>query len=154
MRCYAGGMTMTSSRLTLAALIAGLSAAGLFLSGCGESKAVAIDPAVNVARGKYLVTQVGMCADCHTPRGPGGVFDESRWLQGSQLGFAPTVPMPAWAEFAPPIAGLVNYTDAQAIAFLTSGKTIHGQPLRPPMPPYRFSTEDAEAVLAYLRSLK
>jgi mono/diheme cytochrome c family protein len=147
-------MTMTSSRLTLAAMIAGLSGAGLFLSGCGESKAVAVDPAAKLARGKYLVENVGMCADCHTPRGPGGVFDQSRWLQGSVLGFAPTVPMPAWAEAAPPIAGLPAYTDEQALAFLTTGKTISGQPLRPPMPPYRFNTEDAEAVLVYLRSLK
>ena len=135
-------------------MIAALSSAGFFLSGCGDSKAVAADPAAKLARGKYLVENVGMCADCHTPRGPGGVFDQSRRLQGSVLGFAPLGPMPAWAEAAPPIAGLQAYTDEQALAFLTTGKTIHGQPLRPPMPPYRFNTEDAEAVLVYLRSLK
>ncbi|MEZ0216761.1 MAG: cytochrome c [Rariglobus sp.] len=145
---------MTTNRLSLVAAIAGFSACSLFLTGCGDTKAVAVDPTAKLARGQYLVQNVGMCADCHTPRGPGGVFDQSRWLQGSVLGFAPTVPMPAWAEAAPPIAGLPNYTDEQALAFLTTGKTISGQPLRPPMPPYRFSPEDAEAVLAYLRSLK
>jgi mono/diheme cytochrome c family protein len=147
-------MIMTTSRLTFVATLAGVSAGGLFLSGCGDSKAVVVDPAAKLARGKYLVEHVGMCADCHTPRGPGGVFDESRSLKGAPLGFAPTVPMPAWAGYAPPIAGLHNYTDEQALAFLTTGKTIHGQPLRPPMPPYRFSSEDADAVLVYLRSLK
>ena len=149
-------MIMTTNRLTLVAAIAGFSAFGLFLSGCGESKAVAVaaDPSAKVARGKYLVENVGMCADCHSPRGPGGAFDQSRWLQGAPLGFAATVPMPAWAEVAPPIAGLHNYTDEQAVAFLSTGKTISGQPLRPPMPQYRFNTEDAEAVVAYLRSLK
>jgi len=115
---------------------------------------VALDPAVKQERGRYLVQNVGMCADCHSPRGPGGVFDQGRWLQGSPLGFGATVPMPAWAGFAPAIAGLPNYTDEQAIALLTDGRTLHGQPLRPPMPEYRFNREDAEAVVVYLRSLK
>lgn len=128
--------------------------AGLALTGCDTNKAGALDPAAKQERGRYLVQNVGMCADCHSPRGPGGVFDQSRWLQGAPLGFAATVPMPAWAGFAPAIAGLRNYTDEQAIALLTEGRALHGQPLRPPMPEYRFSREDAEAVVVYLRSLK
>jgi hypothetical protein len=62
--------------------------------------------------------------------------------------------MPAWGGYAPAIAGLRNYTDEQAIALLSEGRTLHGQPLRPPMPEYRFSREDAAAVVAYLRTLK
>lgn len=135
-------------------LVAGVAAAGLSLTGCDSSKAAAVDPAAKKERGRYLVEQVGMCADCHSPRGPGGAFDQSRWLQGAPLGFAPTVPMPVWATFAPPIAGLPAYTDEQAIALLSEGKRPHGEPLRPPMPPYRFNREDAEAVVAYLRALK
>jgi len=132
----------------------GVMAAGLLLAGCDAGNAAMIDPAAKQARGRYLVHQVGMCADCHTPRGPGGVFDQSQWLQGAPLGFAPSVPMPVWAGHAPAIAGLKNYTDEQAIALLTEGRTIHGQPLLPPMPEYRFSADDAEAVVAYLRTLK
>lgn len=147
-------MTMTSRFVMRSLMIATLPVAVLLLSGCGGDSKASADPAVKQARGKYLVEQVGLCADCHTPRGPGGVFDQSRWLQGAPLGFAATVPMPAWAEFAPAIAGLPNYTDEQALAFLTAGRTPHGRPLRPPMPEYRFSPEDAAAVLAYLRALK
>lgn len=124
------------------------------LAGCRDEKVVVPDPQVRLERGRYLVEKIGMCADCHSPRGPGGVFDRARWLQGSPLGFAPTVPMPAWAEHAPAIAGLHNYSDEQAVALLTEGKTLHGQPLRPPMPEFRFNREDASAVVAYLRSLK
>ena len=32
--------------------------------------------------------------------------------------------------------------------------TAEGQPLRPPMPPYRLNEADARAVAAYLKSLK
>lgn len=131
-----------------------LSAAGLSLVGCDASRAKSLDPAAKLDRGRYLVENVGMCADCHSARGPDGAFDRERWLTGAPLGFAATVPLPAWAEFAPPIAGLPAHTDAQAVALLSEGKTPHGQPLRPPMPEYRFSREDAEAVVAYLRSLK
>ncbi|CAM2870044.1 c-type cytochrome [Rariglobus hedericola] len=130
----------------------GLAAAMMtMLSGCDGRERV--DPEVTRARGQYLVEKVGMCADCHSARGPGGMFDLGQWLQGAPLGFSPTVPMPAWAGYAPGIAGLHNYTDAQAIALLTEGKTLNGQPLRPPMPAYRFNREDAEAIVVYLRSL-
>lgn len=145
-------MTMIFSRGALG--VAGLGAFGLVLAGCAPRETAAPDPVAKEARGKYLVERVGMCIDCHSPRGPGGQFDLSRWLQGAPLGFAPTVPMPAWAPYAPAIAGLTQFTDEQALALLTEGKTVSGQPLRPPMPEYRFNREDAEAIVAYLRSLK
>jgi mono/diheme cytochrome c family protein len=108
----------------------------------------------NLKRGKYLVEQVGMCADCHSPRNEKGEFVRERWLQGSPLHFKPLNPMP-FAVVAPPIAGLPGYAkDEQAIKFLVSGVTASGKPTLPPMPQYRFSTEDATAVVAYLRSLK
>lgn len=141
-------------------LMTGLRAAGAMLtvmagvSGCSPAKDAAINPGAKRARGQYLVERVGMCIDCHSPRGPGGQFDRSRWLQGAQLGFAPTVPMPAWATYAPSLAGLMQFTDEQALALLTGGKTVSGQPLRPPMPEYRFDRGDAEAIIAYLRSLE
>jgi mono/diheme cytochrome c family protein len=109
--------------------------------------------ASQIARGKYLVERVAMCADCHSPRDGKGEFIRERWLQGSALDFKNTVPMPKWAEVAPPIAGLPGWTAEQGIAFLMSGKEPRGEMPDPPMPRYRMNREDATAVVAYLRSL-
>jgi mono/diheme cytochrome c family protein len=122
--------------------------------------AVAAEPApkskpspAQVARGKYLVERVGMCADCHSPRDQKGEFIRERWLQGSELDFKATVPMPKWAAVAPPIAGLPGWSDANAVTFLMTGKEPNGETADPPMPQFRMTREDATAVVAYLRSL-
>lgn len=106
-----------------------------------------------VARGKYLVEQVAMCVDCHSPRNEKGEYVRERWLQGAALTFKPTVPMPSWAEAAPPLAGLPGWTEAQLVTLLTTGKDQKGKPAEPPMPEYRMTREDAAAVAAYLASL-
>lgn len=105
-------------------------------------------------RGKYLVESVGMCADCHSPRDQKGQYIKEKWLSGSTLAFKPTVPMPVWAPTAPSLRSLPNYTDEQAVKLLTTGVSRTGNPLRPPMPEFRFNEEDAKAVIAYLRSFK
>ena len=105
-----------------------------------------------IERGRYLVDHVGLCADCHTPRGEKGELLSALWLQGAPIGFAPKFPMP-WAEAAPPIAGLPSMNDEQALVVLTTGVRPDGSNPRPPMPPYRFSESDARAVIAYLRTL-
>jgi len=110
------------------------------------------DPDATIERGRYLVTQVGMCQDCHTPRDENGMLLEDKWLQGSLIKFSPLMEMP-WADAAPGIAGLPGYTDDDAKRLLTSAVSRTGEPLRPPMPPYKFSNEDADAVISYLRSL-
>jgi len=104
-------------------------------------------------RGRYLVQQVGLCGDCHTPMDDKGQRVEAKALRGARIMFKPTAPMPVWGEFAPPIAGLPGFTDAQAITFLTTGKDVSGKFPAPPMPSYRFNKKDAADVLAYLRSL-
>ncbi|HWQ35038.1 MAG TPA: c-type cytochrome [Blastocatellia bacterium] len=106
-----------------------------------------------IARGKYIVESVGMCADCHTPRNERGEFDQARWLQGSQLFIAPTVPIPNWAGGAPRIAGLPRLSEADVTSLLEKGTTTQGWSPRPPMPPFRMAHEDAAAVAAYLKSL-
>lgn len=111
------------------------------------------DRAKLVQRGEYLVKNVGMCHDCHSPRDERGQFVESRWLGGSRLSFKPTVPMP-FAEIAPPLAGLEGYKEADMVTFLSTGKLPNGGTPRPPMPEYRLNAEDAAAVVAYLKSLK
>ena len=93
-----------------------------------------------------------MCTDCHAQRLPSGEFDRNNWLLGGALPFRPTVDMP-WAEVALPIAGLHGYTDEQAVKFLMTGERPSGIPVRPPMPVYRMTRDEAEAVVAYLRSV-
>jgi mono/diheme cytochrome c family protein len=119
------------------------------------SAARAQDP---VARGKYLVEGVAMCADCHTPRGAGGELDREQWMAGATLDFKPAGPNPVWADYAPPLAGWggrgSSYSEEQAIKLLETGLGPNGKPLRPPMPAYRMSREDATAVVAYLKTVK
>ncbi|HEY1107287.1 MAG TPA: hypothetical protein VGE76_01605 [Opitutaceae bacterium] len=103
-----------------------------------------------LVRGRYLVEQVGMCADCHSPRNEQGQFLTDSWLKGGLLPLKPIVPMP-FTAVAPAIAGLPTMNEAQAKVFLTTGKRADGSYALPPMPPYRFSPGDADAVIAYLR---
>jgi mono/diheme cytochrome c family protein len=105
-----------------------------------------------VERGRYLVHDVALCVDCHSPRDEKGQFLEGKHLTGAALGFAATVPMP-WAPAAPAIAGLENFTAEQAVKFLMTGERPSNVPVLLPMPAYRMKQADAEAVVAYLKSL-
>lgn len=109
-----------------------------------------------IKRGEYLVNNVGMCGDCHTPRGERGALVMEKHLQGAPLGFAPSVPMPVWADYALPIAGLPGgWGEADMVKYLTEGVRPGGlPPTRPPMPEFRLNEADAKAVAAYIRSLK
>ena len=110
-------------------------------------------PDAQIQHGKYLVENVAMCAECHTPRDGKGQFDRSQWLQGNVLDFKPDHPM-LFAAVAVPIAGLPGFTDEQAVKFLETGLDVAGKPAMWPMPQFRFNHDDAAAVVAYLRSLK
>lgn len=139
-----------SARRTLAAMgLVLLASAGTGLRGETGAHATATPL---LERGRYLVENVGMCADCHSPRTQQGEFDRSRWLAGAALPFAPTVPMP-WSPAAPPIAGLPSMNDHDAGKFLQTGQRPDGSKPRPPMPEFRFNAEDAQAIVTYLRSL-
>ena len=127
---------------------------GVVAIAAGAALLGAAAPDKQVARGKYLTEQVAMCIDCHTPRTERGEFDRARWLGGSKLDFAPSHPMPMWADFAPELAGLRAWTNEQVVTLLSTGRRADGTMPRPPMPPYRMSKVDAAAVAAYLRSLK
>jgi hypothetical protein len=108
-----------------------------------------------VARGEYLVKHTSMCDDCHTLHDEHGNLVASKHLLGAKIIYAPIQPMPStvWADTAPPISGLTFLTDEQAVQFFTTGKMPDGKLARIPMPPYRFSKSDAEALTAYLKSL-
>jgi hypothetical protein len=59
-----------------------------------------------------------------------------------------------WPLQAPRIAGTPPGTDAEMVKLLTTGIWRDGKYLRPPMPQFRMKPQDAEAVVAYLKSLK
>jgi len=110
-------------------------------------------PDAQIQRGKYLVENVALCAECHTPRDAKGQLDHSQWLQGNLIDFKPDHPMD-YAAVAPPIAGLPGFTDEKAVTFLETGIDLTGKRAMWPMPQFRFNHDDAVAVVAYLRSLK
>lgn len=107
----------------------------------------------DVERGRYLVEDVAMCEECHTPRDAKGNLDESRQLQGAQIWIQPVHPITDWANRAPALAGFVGFTDAQGEDILERGIGPNGLSIQPPMHIYHMSPADALAVIAYLRSL-
>ncbi len=106
-----------------------------------------------VARGKYIVESVAMCGTCHTPRLNNGDMDREHWLDGAALWVQPSRPDSNWPLKAPRLAGTPPGSDAELVTLLTTGIWQDGSRLRPPMPQFRMSKDDAEAVVAYLRSL-
>jgi len=118
----------------------------------GESAANLRNPAL-IERGKYIVESVAMCERCHTPRDERGNAERSNWLKGGPVQLKQTYPTPTWAEREPRIAGSPPGTDEQFITLLTTGISRTGAPPNLPMPPFRMTRQDAEAVLAYLKSL-
>jgi hypothetical protein len=107
----------------------------------------------DVARGKYIVEEVAMCGECHTPRDASGNLIEERDLQGAPTWIAPVHPDHNWAWNAPTIAGFAGYSDADAVNILEKGIGANGQPIQRPMHIYHMSHEDQLAVVAYLKSL-
>lgn len=117
-------------------------------------KAAAQAPAQsNVERGRYLVEDVAMCEECHTPRDANGNLDESRRLQGAQIWIMPVHSNPNWAMNAPPLAGFGGYTDEQGTDILEKGLGPNGETIRQPMHIYHMNHADAQAIIAYLRSM-
>ncbi len=122
--------------------------AAALLAACAEQEA-ADTPEALLAHGEYLVENVVLCGDCHTPMLPEGGWDATRKLQGATL----QVP-PPMASLAPQLAGRpAGYTEEQFVSFIQTGVRPDGSHARPPMPPYRLNERDARAVAAYITSL-
>jgi hypothetical protein len=107
----------------------------------------------NVEHGRYLVEDVAMCEECHTPRDKNGNLDETRRLQGAQIWIMPVHSNPNWANNAPPLAGFGEYSDQQGEDILERGLGPNGETIRQPMHIYHMNHADAQAIIAYLRSL-
>lgn len=110
--------------------------------------------AADIARGKYIVENVAMCPQCHTPRDNNGLLDHAHELDGAPEFFQPPHPEADWPLNAPRIGGNPPASDEDMIKLLTTGIWTDGKPLRLPMMPFRMSEVDAKAVLAYLKSTK
>jgi mono/diheme cytochrome c family protein len=75
-------------------------------------------PTEPLARGRYLADHVGVCTDCHTPRGRLGVPDTSLYLAGTEDG-PNGDPVP---NITPDRAtGLGKWTENQIVQLLQSG---------------------------------
>ncbi len=110
-----------------------------------------------VARGKFLVSIIP-CSDCHTPGTFLGKPDKTRFLGGSEVGFA----VPGLGVFYGPNltpdkeTGLGNWTNEQIATAIRTGKLPDGRIIAPPMPVEVFShlsKADALAIAAYLKTL-
>jgi mono/diheme cytochrome c family protein len=127
----------------------------LCLGAVAGASVAAADTAVE--RGKYLVAVIG-CGDCHTPGYFLGKPDMTKFLAGSDVGFA----VPGLGVFVAPNltpdqdTGLGKWTTEQIVAAITKGERPDGRVLAPTMPWNDLShltKEDAVAIAAYLKSL-
>src|SRR4051812_1027641 len=155
-----GGISsMRSSHLLPAAmvLLAGVAVAQSSTAQAGRGTTAA--PAAqslggNAEHGRYIVHEVAMCVQCHSPRDEQGNILESREFDGGPIPFRPPWPND-WAIYAPRNKGLPGYDDALAIRLLTEGAIGRdGRQLKLPMPRFHMSKQDAADVIAYMRSLR
>ncbi len=111
----------------------------------------------NAERGKYLVEEVAKCGDCHTPMGPEG-SDREKWLKGAVLSFGPIQPVKDWHKTAPDLtsSGRLSqrWGESGLTKFLETGLGPSGHTADPPMPAYKMKPEDAQDIVAYLKTLK
>jgi mono/diheme cytochrome c family protein len=107
-----------------------------------------------VTQGEHLANHVAICVQCHSPRSGEGELDRTRLFKGAPIPVRSPFPAQTWALSAPAIAGLPGWTTDDALALLTTGRRPSGFAPKPPMPPFRLSREEAEAVIQYLRSVR
>jgi mono/diheme cytochrome c family protein len=110
-----------------------------------------------VERGKYLV-MLGSCTDCHTPGYFFGKPDMARYLGGAEVGFE----IPGLGVFHGPNltpdseTGLGNWTIAQIVTAVQTGKRPDGRELAPIMPWRAFANltkDDVTAIAVFLKSI-
>jgi mono/diheme cytochrome c family protein len=111
----------------------------------------------SIERGDYLVNGLLTCGNCHTPRGPGGVFDMSKQLSGGPQTFDEHAFTVKGANITPDLeTGIGKWSDDDIKRALQTGIRPNGIRLAPIMPYtfYKvFIPRDLNAVVAYLRSV-
>ena len=108
----------------------------------------------NIEHGRYIIEGVAMCFECHSTRdGEGAIIPGTRFM-GGPLPVASPPWANNWAVRTPRIAGLPGYTTEMGIRLLTQGAIGRdGVQLRPPMPRFRMTPQDAADVVGYLKSI-
>jgi mono/diheme cytochrome c family protein len=153
MRMTARSFFLRTSLLAGAGLALAVSMRTLALAASPQVSKPSADSATLVARGEYLTTSVAMCVQCHSGRDENGTILDSARFHGGAIPVTSPYSSQTWATIAPSLAGLPGFTDDQVISLLTTGSMGDGRPSpRRPMPPFRLSRPDAEAIVAFLRS--
>ena len=130
---------------------------------CGDDDdgtSVAEDPAVAIARGKYIVDVVAVCQDCHTPRDAAGAPIAAQYLSGAEC-FVQLENESCLntSNITSHETGLLNRSDEEIKRMIRDGirpAATGDEPLSPVMPYYVFhnmSEADLNAVVAYLRTV-
>lgn len=141
--------TSVVTRATLALSLFGLSVMAEANTALAEGR---------LQRGEYLATIMD-CGGCHTTGALLGKPDPARNLAGSQVGFQ----IPDLGIFYPPNltpdreTGLGGWSQADIVKAVRMGVRPDGRQLVPVMPYHHYSKlsdADADALAAYLKSLK
>ncbi|MBT4092524.1 MAG: c-type cytochrome, partial [Nitrospinaceae bacterium] len=108
-------------------------------------------------RGKYLMSGVVACGNCHTNNGPWGKPVPGKELSGGHKWDEP--PFTVYAANITPDkeTGIGAWTDKQLFAAIREGKRPDGSLIGPPMPGglyAKISDRDLRAIIAYLRQVK
>jgi mono/diheme cytochrome c family protein len=110
-----------------------------------------------IERGSYLVNGVLTCGNCHTPRGPGGVFDIAKQFSGGpQTWNEPSFTVKGANITSDPEFGIGKWSADDIKKALQTGIRPNGTQLAPIMPYgfYKvFTPGDLDAVAAYLRTI-
>lgn len=111
-------------------------------------------------RGRYLAAHVSLCLDCHSQRDfslfAGPVVEGTFGMGGERFDRRMGLPGVLYASNITP-AALSSWTDGEILRAFTAGVSRDGHALFPlmPYPEYAvMATTDAEAIIAYLRTLR
>lgn len=150
--------------LVLLLLVAGAGVAYLFATypaiAAAEGISVTSTPE-RVARGKYMFEHVAICVDCHSERDfkklAGPIVDGTDG-KGGEAFTRDLMDLPGdfYARNITP-AGIGDWTDGEVLRAITAGVNKRGDALFPLMPYLnygRMDREDAESIVAYMRTLK
>jgi mono/diheme cytochrome c family protein len=146
--------------------------AGVALAACSSPTPAPADAAVDVprvptattgtvARGRYLVDHVLVCGTCHTPNGPDGRPDPTKYLAGSRnydftdaAGTLVSVYAENLTSHDP--EGLATWTDEALRTVITQGlddEHVAAYPIMP-YPEYSVLTrQDQDSIIQYLRTV-
>lgn len=107
-----------------------------------------------VLRGRDLVEGAGHCGECHTPRSLAGGSEKSQWLAGAKAaegdGVVPNI--------TPEGKGIGGWSEGDIVSYLETGFTpefdsVGGTMVEVQKNMARLSTDDREAIAAYLKTI-